>query len=174
MGYVSLAYVPRLKEYDMKLEELTDVIIGGLVIEVNSPNSDLINNGLLGHYLPANLEIGIRDDLPRQLQGNVLIHEVVHAIANVYCEGLGLDEAQVSGIAQGFHQVLTDNEDLVRFVTMTKACDCNHNHKECSKTSESNLESVMNGHVRNRGEKIVRVIANQEVNQQEQLALGQV
>jgi hypothetical protein len=122
----------------MKLLDVKDIIVGGLLIEVNAPNHDLINNGLLGHYLPANLEIGIRNDLPLQLQGNVLIHEVTHAIANVYCEGLDLNEAQVAGIAQGFYQVLTDNEDLVQFITQLTKSD----------ESERPLDMIMNGHVR--------------------------
>ena len=132
----------------MKLEEVQDIIVGGLVVEVNSPNMDLINNGLLGHYLPACLEIGVRDDVPLQLQGNILVHETVHAIANVYCEGLHLDESQVAGIAQGFYQVLTDNEDFVRFVTQS-------DHKE----EESSLDTVMNGHVRSSGDDLARSTA---------------
>ena len=155
----------------MKLEELSSVIVGGLLIEVNSPNHDLINNGLLGHYLAANLEIGIRNDLPLQLQGNVLIHEVTHAIANVYCEGLGLDEAQVSGIAQGFYQVLTDNEDLVHFVMHSG--ERSENCVECEVDEEPQLNSIMNGHVMDRGERIVRSVANSETNKQESVVLGQ-
>ena len=135
----------------MKLENVQDIIVGGLVIEVNSPNMDLINSGLLGHYLPACLEIGIRDDLPLQLQGNVLVHETVHAIANVYCEGLGLNEAQVAGIAQGFYQVLTDNEDFVGFITQS-------DHKE-EALIEHKLDTVMNGHVRSPSDDLARSTA---------------
>ena len=135
----------------MKLEDVQDIIVGGLVIEVNSPNMDLINSGLLGHYLPACLEIGIRDDLPLQLQGNVLVHETVHAIANVYCEGLGLNEAQVAGIAQGFYQVLTDNEDFVGFITQS-------DHKE-EANIERKLDTVMNGHVRSPSDDLARSTA---------------
>ena len=140
----------------MKLRDVKDIIVGGLVIKVNSPNHDLINNGLLGHYLPANLEIGIRDDLPLQLQGNVLVHEVTHAIANVYCEGLNLDEAQVAGIAQGFYQVLTDNEDLVCFLT-----------DDCDDSLEDELplvDTIMNGHVRSRGDDIAHSLAEAQAN----------
>ena len=122
----------------MKLSDVKDIIVGGLLIEVNSPNHDLINNGLLGHYLSANLEIGIRDDLPLQLQGNVLVHEITHAIANVYCEGLHLDESQVSGIAQGFYQVLTDNDDVVRFITQLV---------QSEEATDRPLDTIMNGHV---------------------------
>ena len=135
----------------MRLEEVQDIIVGGLVVEVNSPNMDLINNGLLGHYLPACLEIGVRDDVPLQLQGNILVHEVIHAVANVYCEGLNLDEAQVSGIAQGFYQVLTDNEDFVRFVTQSDMKD--------EERKERSLDSVMNGHVRTSGDDLARTTA---------------
>ena len=143
----------------MKLTDVKDIIVGGLLIEVNSPNHDLINNGLLGHYLPANLEIGVRDDLPVQLQGNVLVHEVTHAIANVYCEGLNLDEAQVAGIAQGFYQVLTDNEDLVCFLTCD---DCDEEIDD--EPNEDTTNSVfLNGHVRDRGDRIVRAVAASEV-----------
>ena len=135
----------------MKLEDVQDIIVGGLVIEVNSPNMDLINSGLLGHYLPACLEIGIRDDVPLQLQGNILVHEAIHAIANVYCEGLNLDEAQVAGIAQGLYQVLTDNEDFVRFITQS-------DHKEEAHI-ERTLDTVMNGHVRTPSDDLARSTA---------------
>lgn len=135
----------------MRLENVQDIIVGGLVVEVNSPNMDLINSGLLGHYLPACLEIGIRDDLPLQLQGNVLVHETIHAIANVYCEGLGLNESQVAGIAQGLYQVLTDNEDFVKFVTQS-------DHKE-EQREERSLNSIMTEHVRSSGDDLARTVA---------------
>ena len=135
----------------MKLEDVQDIIVGGLVVEVNSPNMDLINSGLLGHYLPACLEIGIRDDVPLQLQGNILVHETIHAIANVYCEGLHLDEAQVAGISQGLYQVLTDNEDFVRFVTQS-------DHKE-EQREERSLNSIMTGHIRSAGDDLARSTA---------------
>ena len=143
----------------MKLKDVKDIIVGGLVIEVNSPNHDLINNGLLGHYLPANLEIGVRDDLPTQLQGNVLLHEVTHAIANVYCEGLNLDEAQVAGIAQGFYQVLTDNEDLVSFLL---DYDDEIDEPDEDMTKDMTKDMFLNGHDRDRGDKIVRAVATAE------------
>ena len=132
----------------MKLQEIDDIIVGGLVIEVNTPTADLINNGLLGHYLPAQLEIGIRQDLPLQLQANVITHEVTHAIANVYCEGLGLNGAQVARIAQGFYQVLTDNPDLVRFITMRELDD-----------DERDMNTIMNKHVRTNGDNIAHELA---------------
>jgi hypothetical protein len=135
----------------LKLEDVQDIIVGGLVVEVNSPNMDLINSGLLGHYLPACLEIGIRDDLPLQLQGNVLVHETIHAIANVYCEGLGLNESQVAGIAQGLYQVLTDNDDFVRFITQS-------DHKE-EQREERSLNSIMTGHIRSSGDDLARSTA---------------
>ena len=135
----------------MKLENVQDIIVGGLVVEVNYPNMDLINSGLLGHYLPACLEIGIRDDLPLQLQGNVLVHETIPAIANVYCEGLGLNESQVAGIAQGLYQVLTDNEDCVKFVTQS---DLKEEQRE-----ERSLNSIMTEHVRSSGDDLARTVA---------------
>jgi hypothetical protein len=135
----------------MKLEDVQDIIVGGLVIEVNSPNMDLINSGLLGHYLPACLEIGIRDDVPLQLQGNILVHETIHAIANVYCEGLNLDEAQVAGIAQGLYQVLTDNEDFVRFITQS-------DHKEDA-IAERSLNTIMDAHIRTPSDDLARSTA---------------
>ena len=135
----------------MRLESVQDIIVGGLVVEVNYPNMDLINNGLLGHYLPACLEIGVRDDVPLQLQGNILVHETIHAIANVYCEGLNLDEAQVAGIAQGLYQVLTDNDDFVRFVTQS-------DHKE-EQREERSLNTIMTGHIRSPGDDLARSTA---------------
>ena len=135
----------------MRLESVQDIIVGGLVVEVNSPNMDLINSGLLGHYLPACLEIGIRDDVPLQLQGNILVHETIHAIANVYCEGLNLDEAQVAGIAQGLYQVLTDNEDFVRFITQS-------DHKEDA-IAERSLNTIMDAHIRTPSDDLARSTA---------------
>jgi hypothetical protein len=151
----------------MKLKDVKDIIVGGLVIEVNSPNHDLINNGLLGHYLPANLEIGVRDDLPTQLQCNVLIHEITHAIANVYCEGLNLDEAQVSGISQGFYQVLTDNEDLMCFLL-------GDDDEEIDEPDEAIAKGMfLNGHSRDRGNKIVRAVAAAEAKAEAEISLDQ-
>ena len=138
----------------MKLQEIDDIIVGGLVIEVNTPTADLINNGLLGHYLPAQLEVGVRNDLPLQLQANVLTHEVTHAVANVYCEGLGLNEAQVAGIAQGFYQVLSDNPNLVRFITM----------RELDDDDERDMNTIMNNHVRTNGDKQAHALAIAEAN----------
>ena len=137
----------------MKLQDIDDILVGGLVIEVNTPTADLINNGLLGHYLPAQLEIGIRQDLPLQLQANVLTHELIHSIANVYCEGLNLNEAQVAGIAQGMYQVLTDNPDVVKFITMRGPDN-----------DERDMDTVMNNHVRTKGDDIAHDLAMAQVN----------
>jgi len=139
----------------MNLNDIQPLVVGGLLIEVNAPNMDLINDGLLGHYLPAQCQIGVRDDLPLQLQGNVLVHEVVHAIANVYCEGLNLNEAQVSGLAQGFYQVITDNDDFLEFVTQIN---------ESIEDERPSVDTLMNGHVRSRGDDIAHSLAEAQAN----------
>jgi hypothetical protein len=139
----------------MNLNDIQPLVVGGLLIEVNTPNMDLINDGLLGHYLPAQCQIGVRDDLPLQLQGNVLVHEVIHAIANVYCEGLGLNEAQVSGLAQGIYQVITDNDDFLEFITQIN---------ESIEDERPSVDTIMNGHVRSRGDDIAHSLAEAQAN----------
>lgn len=100
----------------MKLQDIKQVMIGGLIMDVESPDLELASNGLLGHYLADQLKIGVRADVPPQLQANVLLHEVTHALASVYLEGVGLNEAQVAAISQGFFQVLADNPDMTEFI----------------------------------------------------------
>jgi hypothetical protein len=100
----------------MKLQDIKQVMIGGLIMDVESPDLELAANGLLGQYLADQLKIGVRSDVPPQLQANVLLHEVTHALASVYLEGVGLNEAQVAAISQGFFQVLADNPDMTEFI----------------------------------------------------------
>ena len=148
----------------MNLNDIQPIVVGGLLIEVNAPNMDLINDGLLGHYLPAQCEIGVRDDLPLQLQGNVLVHEVIHAIANVYCEGLNLNEAQVSGLAQGIYQVITDNDDFLEFLTQIN---------EDTEDERPSIDTIMNGHVRNHGDNTVVARVMSGVREDDKLGIDQ-
>ena len=148
----------------MNLNDIQPIVVGGLLIEVNAPNMDLINDGLLGHYLPAQCEIGVRDDLPLQLQGNVLVHEVIHAIANVYCEGLNLNEAQVAGLAQGIYQVITDNDDFLEFITQIN---------EDIEDERPSIDTIMNGHVRNHGDNTVVARVMSGVREDDKLGIDQ-
>jgi hypothetical protein len=151
----------------MNLNDIQPIVVGGLLIEVNSPNMDLINDGLLGHYLPAQCKIGVRDDLPLQLQGNVLVHEIVHAIANVYCEGLNLNESQVSGLAQGIYQVITDNDDFLEFITQI------NEDIEDKEDERPRLDAIMNGHVRNHGDNTIVARVMSGVREDDKLGIDQ-
>jgi hypothetical protein len=148
----------------MNLNDIEPIVVGGLLIEVSAPNMDLINDGLLGHYLPAQCQIGVRDDLPLQLQGNVLVHEVIHAIANVYCEGLNLNEAQVSGLAQGIYQVITDNDDFLEFLTQIN---------EDTEDERPSIDTIMNGHVRNHGDNTIVARVMSGVREDDKLGIDQ-
>ena len=67
-----------------------------------------------GHMKYTKLEIAIRDGMPKQLEQDTLMHELIHAI-EVQTD-LNLSEAQVRTLGCGIVQVLADNPELAKFL----------------------------------------------------------
>ena len=61
-------------------------------------------DGMLGHHVRLHLELAVANDVPEQHQVVTFIHEVLHAVSDVY--QVGLDESQVERMANGFADAL--------------------------------------------------------------------
>jgi hypothetical protein len=82
--------------------------------------------GLLGYTNPNLLEITVAEQMPRQLQQETLLHELLHAIASV--TGLtvewGDDEEQIiCRLSPVLLDVLQRNVELVDFLTLVEDDD---------------------------------------------------
>lgn len=103
----------------MRLDELQPIIVAGLDFAVvpDYDNKLLQNGNRLGEHDPVQLTLEICVDIPLLLQAQTLLHELFHALGQVYMEGRLLDEVDVAALSQGFFQVLRDNPDLVEYLT---------------------------------------------------------
>lgn len=103
----------------MRLDELQPIIVAGLDFAVipDYDNKMLQNSNRVGEHDPVQLTLEVCMDIPLLLQAQTLLHELFHAIGQVYMEGRLLDEVDVAALSQGFFQVLRDNPDLVEFLT---------------------------------------------------------
>ena len=103
----------------MKVDEVGPLRIGGYQIAVDVENQHLAVAGVLGAYACDELKIMMKDEGPPQLVAETLIHEVLHAIAEIYLEGYadGVSEHVVAMLGQGLFQVLRDNPGFAAFVT---------------------------------------------------------
>lgn len=102
----------------MLVQEVGPLSIGGYKIDVAIENQHLEIAGLLGRYLNDDTKIMLRDTMPKQVIAETLLHEVMHAIAEVYLEGMpdGIHEHVIAVLSQGLFQVLQDNPDFTFFV----------------------------------------------------------
>lgn len=83
------------------------------ITEVECVNKEELRRGEI-NFLTN--EIRIDQSLPEDLKGQVLIHEVLHAIFDLLgYEDLCSDENKVQGIATALHQVLKENQSLFLF-----------------------------------------------------------
>lgn len=81
--------------------------VGGhwLRIELHSRQVDAYDKG--GSINPFSGIIVLNADLSPSKKWSCLLHEILHELN--WQLNLGLDESQISGIAEGLFQVLTDN-----------------------------------------------------------------
>ena len=93
------------------------VKVGGYVYDVLRPRDPFINNGVecdgLHDFSRATIKVtesGILD-----YQKTVFLHELIHAIIEVYCPGIGdeLDETLAQQLSKGIYQVIVDNPEIV-------------------------------------------------------------
>ena len=109
----------------MNVEELPPVIVGGFRIAIKVDNVRLVGDGLYGQHRNDELCILIRDDVPRALIAETVLHEVIHAISSVYLENLVLDEQRVGLLAQGLFQVIQSNPRLIEFIQQANVQQAN-------------------------------------------------
>ena len=96
------------------------VKLGGFVYTITLDDTVLEELGACGAVNHERLDMRLagESDLSPQQTRLSLLHESVHAVAQVYGAGTGEDllEAWVEAISNGLFQVLNDNPDVVRFV----------------------------------------------------------
>ena len=112
----------------MEISDIGPVAIAGLVFDLEE-DSSLLNDGLYGQCRTEELKIRIRPMIPVTLKAQTIVHEVMHAINDIYLESRHVDEPSIAGLSQGWFQVLVDNPKLVEFMTGVyeseeKVCTC--------------------------------------------------
>lgn len=101
----------------MNLDEIGPLRIGGYQIPIEIDNQHCHMTGVLGRYAGDDTKIIQRDDnLPKQVIAQTCLHEVMHAINEVYIEGIDIDEHIIAMLSQGLFQVMQDNPDLVFYI----------------------------------------------------------
>ena len=104
----------------MELKEVETIRVGGYTFVVSIDNHQMETVQLLGRCVTDDLRIIMRDNAPKAILAETLLHEVVHAIFDVYMEGIDdkiNSEHVVAMISQGFFQVLQDNPEFTYFVS---------------------------------------------------------
>ena len=81
--------------------------IGGFTVSVcmDKETQKLLDEKCIyGQYSSLQLQIRLKNDLIPELFNYTFLHELIHAIDNIYCSDK-LDEGTVNGIANGLLQV---------------------------------------------------------------------
>lgn len=86
-------------------------------IKIHGQNITIIENNPggwsengMGRWLGKNGEILINSGMPDDIKDSVLLHEIIHALADM--NALNLSETQVSVLANGLFETLRANPDL--------------------------------------------------------------
>jgi hypothetical protein len=91
--------------------------VGGLDYQIEcseEASKELRSNGNWGEHNGWLQRIRLRKELSSQAQSQVFLHEIIHAISDIYLNGKLNDDDMVDPLAQGLTQVF---EELgVRFV----------------------------------------------------------
>ncbi len=118
----------------MNPENLEPVLVGGFsyTVRFNSESDkELYTEGLYAQHDLTRMELQLRTDLTEQMQGECLLHEMVHAIVHTYMAGQRLDEGQVEAMAQGLFQVMRDNPEVMTFIQTTGQDDDDDKVADC-------------------------------------------
>ena len=100
-----------------KEPKLPDTLkVGGMTFKVGINNDLLEGAESTGVTMYDRLEIKLNDVAPLIHRQRTFLHEALHAIDSVYCNGARLTEKQVHAVAQGLLQVLHENPEFVRFI----------------------------------------------------------
>ena len=94
--------------------------VGGFEYKVYERGDFVRSQGQFGQCDNDISVILVGTDLTKQMQSNTLIHELFHAIYYVYnIQDNDEEERVVNTFANGWHQVLKDNPDLVNYLKRT-------------------------------------------------------
>lgn len=95
----------------------SEVRVGGFTYKVYERSDFVKNQGAFGTCDNDLSIIMIGRDLTKAMQLNTLIHEIFHAIYYVYSiQDNDEEERVVNTFANGWHQVLNDNPQLVNYI----------------------------------------------------------
>ena len=97
------------------MTKFPDLKIGSHKIKVRTSTNR--QDGMLGMYSHHNKQIQLfpMEDSLESVDLQVYMHEVIHALEDIYVGGLGtLEEHEVDQLAEGFCQIMTDNPKLRR------------------------------------------------------------
>ena len=119
----------------MNFELTSPIYVGGFAIDVEDATKELTDRGLWGFFSLPLSKIQMRTDLTEQAQAQTLVHEVIHAIENVYLEGDELTERQVAALSQGLFQVSVDNPNFIDAIVEATSDACES--ESPSSTTES-------------------------------------
>lgn len=90
------------------------VKIGGYIYDITKESGvcDPNYQKVYGHCDSTYLKISIDNQYPLLKQQQTFLHEVMHAIDELYT--IGLKHNQIDQIASGLHSVIVDNPDIFR------------------------------------------------------------
>jgi len=100
------------------MREYYNLRILGHVVSVTPIYNRLHGDNTHGESDDSDGTIRIRGDLEPSIYQATLLHEVVHLIDDFL--GLGLTEAQVTGISQGLFATIRDNGNFLTVITKEK------------------------------------------------------
>lgn len=86
--------------------------IGGFIINVEEIENLIVKRNNLGEYSPTTNKISIDKSVTEQQKEETLLHEIMEAINCIY--DIDLNHHQISIIATVLHQVLKDNELVIK------------------------------------------------------------
>lgn len=79
-------------------------------VAVESPK--MWSVGGLGRTSLKLMEIALCDEMPADIKHSVLLHEIIHLIADMH--SMEITEQQIDAISIGFFSLLRDNHELIR------------------------------------------------------------
>ena len=88
--------------------------VAGFEIPIEVDNVKLMHLNMMAGYESFTNQIVVRDDCDEQVQHEALLHEIIHAISDIYLGEADLPESVVGPLAMGLFQVVRDNSLLFR------------------------------------------------------------
>ena len=100
-----------------RIPKLPDTLkVGAMVCSIEINNEWLKGAHAHGEIRSDALEIKLNDERPLLQRQKTALHEAIHAVSDVYCQGAELCEEQVTALAQGLLQAMHDNPEYTAFI----------------------------------------------------------